>query len=114
MLGILEGYAVTAICLRNEPEFIPYIPGEEEDADRPPAVAMPAALDAFNQYREKQVALLETVDDITWQKAGRHPEYTRYSLYILARHILMHDHGHMYRMEELWLTRDEYLSKLEG
>jgi len=27
----------------------------------------------------------------------------------LERHILMHDHWHMYRMEELWLTRDAYL-----
>jgi hypothetical protein len=73
---------------------------------------MPAAFEAFNQYREKQVSLLETADDITWQKTGRHPEYTLYSLYILARHILMHDHWHMYRMEELWLTRDEYLTKV--
>lgn len=42
------------------------------------------------------------------------PEYALYSLFILARHILMHDHGHIYRMEERWLTRDAYLTKLEG
>jgi hypothetical protein len=26
----------------------------------------------------------------------------------------MHDHWHMFRMEELWLTRDAYLTRLEG
>ena len=50
----------------------------------------------------------------TWQKTATHPEYAQYSFYILVRHILMHDHWHMYRMEELWLTRDEYLTQLEG
>ncbi len=96
----------------DQPEFIPYIPGEDDAEERPPAVEMAAAFETFNHYREKQVALLETADDLTWQKTGRHPEYALYSLYILVRHILMHDHWHMYRMEELWLTRDAYLTKL--
>ena len=96
----------------DQPEFIPYIPGEDDAEERPPVVEMAAAFEAFNGYREKQVALLETADDLTWQKVGRHPEYTLYSLYILVRHILMHDHWHMYRMEELWLTREAYLTKL--
>ncbi len=94
------------------PAFTPYIPGAREAEERPPVVETTAAFEAFNQYRAKQVDLLESADDITWQKTGRHPEYAQYSLYILVRHILMHDHWHMYRMEELWLTRDAYLTKL--
>ena len=96
----------------DQPAFTPYIPGQDEAEERPPVVEMAAAFEAFNAYRVKQVDLLESADDITWQKNGRHPEYELYSLYILARHILMHDHWHMYRMEELWLTRDAYLTKL--
>jgi len=46
-------------------------------------------------------------------KETSRPEYENYSLFILVRHILMHNHWHMYRMEELWLTRDAYLTKLE-
>jgi hypothetical protein len=26
--------------------------------------------------------------------------------------MLMHDYWHMYRMEELWLTRNDYLTSL--
>ena len=97
----------------NRPEFIPYIPADEEAEALPPQMEIDVALESFARQRQKQVKLLEKVEDADWQKTATHPEYERYSLYILMRHILMHDHWHMYRMEELWLTRDEYLTQLE-
>ena len=99
---------------RNEahPRFEPYLPASDADEDRPVVMTSDEALEAFNRYRDQQIAELASADDATWEKIARHPEYMRYSLYILARHILMHDHWHMYRMEELWLTRDAYLTKL--
>ena len=97
----------------DRPEFVPYIPGSGKDEpDTPPRMNMTAALVQFAQYRNKQLELLESADDITWRKTATHPEYENYSLYILTRHTLMHDFWHMYRIEELWLTRDAYLTKL--
>jgi hypothetical protein len=94
------------------PVFVPYLPGQgEEEPDTPEVLPMEDALERFAVQRARQVALLTAVDSATWRKEGQHPEYEHYSLYILTRHILMHDHWHMYRMEELWLARDEYLSK---
>jgi len=101
--------------LRDEarPVFVPYIPGADEvEAETPPPMAMDAALAQFDNYRAKQVDLLRRLAHGAWDKRGRHPEYDDYSLYILARHILMHDFWHMYRMEELWLTRSDYLTEL--
>lgn len=101
---------------KNEehPEFKPYIPGkEEEEPDTPPLMSMAAALDQFAEYRVKQLTLLEKIDDIKWKKMATHPEYESYSLYIFTRHVFMHDYWHMYRMEELWLTKDAYLTRLE-
>ncbi|MDQ1331550.1 MAG: hypothetical protein QG578_1818 [Thermodesulfobacteriota bacterium] len=98
----------------DRPEFVPYTPGKaKEEPDTPPRMTMTFALDQFACYREKQLLLLEKADDRTWKKTATHPEYESYSFYILARHLLMHDYWHMYRMEELWLTRDAYLTKLE-
>ena len=95
-------------------EFVPYIPGEDEnETDTPPRMSIKSAIDQFDLNRGRQIQLLESADDIHWRKSAVHPEYEAYSLYILTRHILMHDHWHMYRMEELWLTRDAYLTKLE-
>ena len=98
----------------DHPEFVPYIPGNVEDEpDTPPRMNMNAALDQYTHCRKNQLALLESAQDITWKKTAVHPEYETYSLYILTRHVLMHDYWHMYRMEELWLTKDAYLTKME-
>jgi len=97
----------------DHPVFVPYIPGEgEEEPDTPEVMAIDAALEQFSEYRDKQTDLLAAAGAATWEKTGSHPEFAYYSGYILARHILMHDHWHMYRMEELWLTRNEYLTQL--
>jgi uncharacterized damage-inducible protein DinB len=96
------------------PEFVPYLPADgEEYADTPERVDTAAALERFARYREKQVDLLERADDAIWHRTAIHPEYEDYSFYILVRHTLMHDFWHMYRIEELWLTRDAYLTKIE-
>jgi len=97
----------------DHPEFVPYIPGNGKDEpDTPPRMNMTAALEQFAQYRNKQLELLESANDIIWRRTATHPEYENYSLYILTRHTLMHDYWHMYRIEELWLTRDAYLTRL--
>ena len=97
----------------DRPEFVPYVPGSDGAEARSPQMEQKIALESFAHHREKQLALLEKADQADWQKIAIHPGFELYSLYILVRHILMHDHWHMYRMEELWLTRDAYLTKLE-
>lgn len=96
----------------EHPVFVPYLPGKDEP-DTPARMSLTAALDQFADFRTRQLQLLEGADDAAWKKTATHPEYEAYSLYILARHVLMHDHWHMYRMEELWLTKDAYLTRLE-
>ena len=97
----------------DSPEFVPYVPGGgKAEPETPPRMSIESALDQFARNRASQLLLLESADDVVWKKRAIHPEYEEYSLYILARHVLMHDHWHMYRMEELWLTRDPYLTRL--
>ncbi len=99
----------------SHPTFTPYIPSEtEKDLPEQPKIDVDVVLEKFGVWRRQQVELLEGLDPGIWERTADHPEYREYSLYILARHILMHDHWHMYRMEELWLTRDEYLTALSG
>jgi uncharacterized damage-inducible protein DinB len=98
----------------DRPDFVPYLPGgNAEEPDTPPRMSIESALEQFARYRASQLLVLESADTSAWQKSGTHPEYEDYSLYILARHVLMHDHWHMYRIEELWLIKDAYLTKLE-
>ncbi len=97
----------------ENPEFVPFIPGDDDPGKKPQDIDIERSLYNFKSSRHKQLALLERVDEDAWGKSGAHPEYEQYSLSILVRHILMHDYWHMYRIEELWLTKDEYLTNLE-
>ena len=97
--------------LREErPVFTPFFP-DKEDAPGRASIDVEAVLDDFLQRRLELLALLDKAGPDAWLRRAEHPEYERYGLHILARHILMHDHWHMYRMEELGLTRDEFLTR---
>lgn len=99
----------------EHPQFVPFIPGHgKAEPETPARMELAAALDQFARDRAGQLLLLEGAEAGAWTRSATHPEYEAYSLYILARHILMHDYWHLYRMEELWLTRDAYLTRLEG
>lgn len=98
------------VVLRDSPrpEFIPYFPQNEPAlADRFPSVE--AAFTEYRAQRSEQMALLQSVDNAVWNKPALHPEYERYDLGLLVHHMVFHEYWHFYRMEELWLTRDEFL-----
>ncbi len=98
----------------EHPQFVPFNPTKDgEEPVTPASLSTAVALLQFEEYRKKQLVLLENADAGIWQRTANHPEYDHYSLYILARHVLLHDYWHMYRIEELWLTKDAYLTRLE-
>ena len=59
--------------------------------------------------RRKTVELARTLSPEDWRKEATQPEYEYYTAKILLRHMLMHDNLHMYRIEQLWLTREVFL-----
>jgi len=102
------------ILSEDMPEFIPFIPEQDEAVEETTLHAVSEIIKQFKAMREEQLDLLKNVGPEDWEKMALHPEYDQYGLLILARHVFMHDHWHLYRMEELWLTKDEYLTRLEG
>ena len=95
------------------PEFKPYFPAEDDIPKGPKEIDLKSSLARFKSQRDQQLELLKNTNKADWSKNGAHPEYRQYSLPILVRHVLMHDYWHMYRIEELWLTKDDYLTNLE-
>ena len=95
----------------QNPSFSPYLPGSENtpsthllDLD------MDECLDAFEKDRKELINFLALFSKEDWENEGHHPEYSRFSAAIFLRHIMMHDHFHMYRIEELWLTTEKFLT----
>jgi hypothetical protein len=95
----------------ERPQFVPYFPEEEEPREKK-IKPVTEILSVYRRWRDKQVALIEGADASLWEKSAVHPEYEQYGFTILVRHILLHDSFHLYRMEELWLARDEYLTEM--
>jgi len=102
------------ILAEDMPEFIPFIPEQDEEIEIKTLHTVEEIIEQFTAKRQEQLKLLRDAKTEDWARMAVHPEYDQYGLFLLARHILMHDHWHMYRMEELWLTKDKYLTKLEG
>jgi hypothetical protein len=92
------------------PVFQPYFPDKEDDVTGGLDQLVPADLSAlFMQHRTALLEQLKIREKQFWSKKASHPEYREYTPYILLRHTLMHEHLHMYRIENLWLTNDEFL-----
>jgi hypothetical protein len=63
-----------------------------------------AALETFARQRNEFVDRLQAMTLEQLNKKAEHPEYRNYTPRIMARHLLLHDHLHMYRIEEIWLA----------
>ena len=97
------------LIFKNEahPVVKPYFP-ENDKIDGNDFNTIEEVLESYKEKREKQ---LEIVKESDLLKEGKHDEYKKYNMEIILNHVLFHDYWHMYRIEELWLTRDEYLKQ---
>jgi uncharacterized damage-inducible protein DinB len=94
----------------EEPEIKPYFPEKDEIAEEN-NVSTSELIDKLKTLRNRQIELLESLSEKDFQKKGIHGEYKKYDLEIIMNHILFHDYWHMYRIEELLLTKDEFLTE---
>jgi len=86
-------------------EIIPYFPDEAE-GDTLLDIDLEEAIERYVRERADFVARLKSLSDSDWQHTARHGEYNRYSVFIMCRHVAMHDLLHGYRIEELVLMKE--------
>jgi DinB family protein len=88
------------------PVITPYNPGSDDPDDALLRLDLRESLDAFVRDRARLVSRLRTLAYADWARAAEHPEYSHYSVFIMFRHLALHDFFHAYRIEELLLKRD--------
>jgi hypothetical protein len=88
------------------PVIRPYLPGDQDSDDLLLQMDLDECLDRFVLDRERLVARLETLSPREWTRAAEHGEYRTYSVFIMFRHLALHDFLHAYRIEELLLRPD--------
>jgi uncharacterized damage-inducible protein DinB len=94
------------LMLREDRPLIrAYLPEREHSPDALLAVDLDEALGRFQSQRAELVARLRTLRPGDWERTAEHEEYSHYSLFILFRHVVMHDMLHAYRIEECLLRK---------
>jgi len=88
------------------PVIRPYLPGDQDADDLLLQMDLDACLDRFVRDRERLVARLQALTPTEWTLTAEHGEYRMYSVFIMFRHLALHDFLHAYRIEELLLRRD--------
>lgn len=88
------------------PVITPYDPGASDPDDLLLRMDLAASLEQFTGDRRRLVARLRTLTAAEWQRTAEHGEYSHYSVFIMFRHLALHDFLHAYRIEELLLKKE--------
>jgi hypothetical protein len=91
---------------QDDPVITSYDPGRDDPEDALLQVDLDEALGRFERDRARLVERLRALRPDDWPRTARHDEYNAYSVFIMFRHLALHDFQHAYRIEELLLRRD--------
>ena len=89
-----------------EPVITPYDPGTQDADDALMQMDLNVALAKYEEDRQHLVSRLRALPPEDWRRTAEHGEYGHYSVFIMFRHLALHDFFHAYRIEELLLKRE--------
>ena len=87
------------------PVITPYDPGTQDPDDALLRRDLDQSLDSYVRDRVRLVCRLRELTPAEWSRTAEHGEYSHYSVFIMFRHLSLHDFYHAYRIEELLLNR---------
>jgi len=88
------------------PVITPYDPGTSDPDDRLLKMDLEDSLEQYAEDRARLVARLRQLSHAEWTLTAEHGEYSHYSVFIMFRHLALHDFLHAYRIEELLLKKE--------
>lgn len=95
------------VMLRDPaPVIEPYSPGDQDVDDMLLKMDLEESLERYVADRGRLVQRLERLTPAEWARTAEHGEYRTYSVFIMFRHLALHDFLHAYRIEELLLRPD--------
>jgi DinB family protein len=88
------------------PVIAPYDPGKSDPDDSLLKMDLEDSLERYVADRSRLVKRLGKLSPAEWARTAEHGEYSHYSVFIMFRHVALHDFLHAYRIEELLLKKE--------
>jgi hypothetical protein len=82
-----------------------YEPSRDEPDDALLKLDLDAEMDRFDRERAAMIERLKSLTPDQWAISVEHEEYSHYSVFIMFRHLALHDLYHAYRIEERLLRK---------
>ncbi len=94
------------ILTNPAPVLTPYDPGRHDPEKALLRLDLDTMLAQYVSHRRMLVKWLRELAPQDWDRTAEHPEYSHYSVFIMFRHLALHDFFHAYRIEELLLRKE--------
>ena len=88
------------------PVITPYEPAKDDPHDALLQVDLDAAMERFARERGSLIDRLRKLTPAQWATTAEHGEYSHYSVFIMFRHLALHDLYHAYRIEQRLLNKE--------
>lgn len=88
------------------PVITPYDPGQSDPDDLLLKMDLDDSLRRYVDDRHRLVERIRQLSASDWRRTAQHGEYSHYSVFIMFRHLALHDFFHAYRIEELLLKKE--------
>jgi hypothetical protein len=88
------------------PGISPYEPSQSDPDDMLLGMDLEKSLKQYVEDRRRLVTRLRELAPSDWDRTADHGEYSHYSVFIMFRHLALHDFFHAYRIEELLLKKE--------
>ena len=88
------------------PVITPYDPGQSDPEDLLLKMDLDESLRRYVDDRRRLVERIRHLSASDWRRTAEHGEYSHYSVFIMFRHLALHDFFHAYRIEELLLKKE--------
>jgi hypothetical protein len=110
LLGVQKMLLGRMDTIINEPSptIEPYFPDKQTKNETEKGINLEDLFIEFRNYRKKQIDLIKNLPDNILDKPANHREYINYTIRLMVNHMIYHEYWHMYRIEEIWLTKEEY------
>ncbi len=102
----LIGRRLEQMLTERAPHIKSYEPSRDDPDDALLKLDLDAEMDRFEQDRGSLVERLRNLSPDQWAIAATHDEYSHYGVFIMARHIALHDLHHAYKIEERLLRKE--------